>query len=223
MRTGFRILSLVPGGLVFDSVSDSTDSIILTVRSETAAGNCPLCGVPSSRVHSRYLRCVADLPCAGREVRFRMITRRFVCEVPHCRRRIFAERFRDDVVPIRARRTVRLERIVHHLGLALGGRPAAGFAKVSRRSDAAHQRQVALIFASGHNCMVLKLGIDVGQTTVVKYMPRGERPRVASMDLFVFPTISFQPLYGLLILHHDRRQILWLGVTVIRHANLEAD
>jgi hypothetical protein len=173
MRTGFRILSLVPGGLVFDSVSDSTDSTIFFVRSETAAGNCPLCGVPSRRVHSRYLRCVADLPCAGREVRFRMITRRFVCKVPHCRRRIFAERFRDDVVPIRARRTVRLERIVHHLGLALGGRPAAGFAKVSRRSDAAHQRQVALIFASGHNCMVLKLGIDVGQTTVVKYMPRG--------------------------------------------------
>jgi hypothetical protein len=33
------------------------------------------------------------------------------------------------------------------------------------------------------------------------------------MDLFVVPTISFQPLYGLLILHHDRRQILWLGVT----------
>ena|SRR5258708_2210921 len=34
---------------------------------------------------------------------------------------------------------------------------------------------------------------------------------VASMDLFVVPTISFRLLYGLLILHHD--QILWLGVT----------
>jgi hypothetical protein len=33
------------------------------------------------------------------------------------------------------------------------------------------------------------------------------------MDLFVVPTISFRLLYGLLILHHDRRQILWLGVT----------
>ena len=33
------------------------------------------------------------------------------------------------MVPIRARRTARLERIVHHLGLALGGRPAAGFAQ----------------------------------------------------------------------------------------------
>jgi transposase InsO family protein len=33
------------------------------------------------------------------------------------------------------------------------------------------------------------------------------------MDLLVVPTISFRLLYGLLILHHDRRQIPWLGVT----------
>jgi hypothetical protein len=33
------------------------------------------------------------------------------------------------------------------------------------------------------------------------------------MDLFVVPTISFRLLYGLLILQHDRRQMLWLGVT----------
>jgi len=74
---------------------------------------------------------------------------------------------------------------------------------------------------------LLKLGIDVGQTTVAKYMARGRRPPsqgwktflhnhadgIASMDLFVVPTISFRLLYGLLLLHHDRRQILWLGVT----------
>ena len=74
---------------------------------------------------------------------------------------------------------------------------------------------------------LLKLGIDVGQTTVAKYMARGRRPPsqgwktflhnhadgIASMDLFVVPTISFRLLYGLLILHHGRRQILWLGVT----------
>jgi len=74
---------------------------------------------------------------------------------------------------------------------------------------------------------LLKLGIDVGQTTVAKYMARGRRPPsqgwktflhnqadgIASMDLFVVPTISFRLLYGLLILHHDRRQILWLGAT----------
>ena len=36
---------------------------------------------------------------------------------------------------------------------------------------------------------------------------------IASMDLFVVPTLSFRLLYGLLILKHGRRQMLWLGVT----------
>jgi transposase InsO family protein len=31
--------------------------------------------------------------------------------------------------------------------------------------------------------------------------------------LFVVPTVSFRLLYGLLIMDHGRRQILWLGVT----------
>src|SRR5271167_1519960 len=74
---------------------------------------------------------------------------------------------------------------------------------------------------------LLKLGIDVGQTTVAKYMAKHRRPPsqgwrtflhnhadgIASMDLFVVPTISFRLLYGLLILQHGRRQILWFGVT----------
>ena len=74
---------------------------------------------------------------------------------------------------------------------------------------------------------LLKLGIDVGQTTVAKYMAKRRRPPsqgwktflrnhadgIVSMDLFVVPTISFRLLYGLLILQHGRRQILWLGVT----------
>jgi len=34
------------------------------------------------------------------------------------------------------------------------------------------------------------------------------------MDLFVVPTLSFRLLYGLLILRHSRRHMLWLGVTV---------
>jgi transposase len=44
-----------------------------------------LCGARSRRIHSRYDRQVADLPCAGKQIRLRVITRRFVCEVPHCR------------------------------------------------------------------------------------------------------------------------------------------
>ena len=129
MRAGIQISSLVPSGLVIESVSDPSDSIILAVRSEGGVAGCPLCGARSRQIHSRYDRQVADLPCAGKEIRLRVITRRFICEAPHCRRRIFAERFGDNVLPARSRRTARLECIVHHLGLALGGRPAASFAK----------------------------------------------------------------------------------------------
>jgi len=49
--------------------------------------------------------------------------------VPGCLREVFAERFDTTVLAERARRTGRLEEIVHHLGLALGGRPGAGFAQ----------------------------------------------------------------------------------------------
>ena len=33
------------------------------------------------------------------------------------------------------------------------------------------------------------------------------------MDLFIVPTISFRLLYGLLILQHGRRELVWMGVT----------
>jgi hypothetical protein len=72
---------------------------------------------------------------------------------------------------------------------------------------------------------LLKLGIDVGQTSVAKYMARGRRgpsqswrtflcnhaDGIASMDLFVVPTVSFRLLYGFLVLRHGRRRIMWLG------------
>ena len=63
--------------------------------------------------------------------------------------------------------------------------------------------------------------------SVAKYMARKRGPPsqgwktfvrnhadgIAAMDLFVVPTISFRLLYGLLVMRHSRRRILWLGVT----------
>lgn len=43
--------------------------------------------------------------------------------------RIFAERFDPGIVAPRSRRTARLDGFVHCLGVALGGRPGASFAK----------------------------------------------------------------------------------------------
>ncbi len=74
---------------------------------------------------------------------------------------------------------------------------------------------------------LLKLGIEIGQTSVAKYMARRRKPPsqgwktflrnhadgIALMDLFVVPTLSFRLLYGLMILKHGRRHMIWLGVT----------
>ena len=74
---------------------------------------------------------------------------------------------------------------------------------------------------------LLKLGVDIGQTSVANYMVRRRDPPsqgwrtflrnhadgIAAMDMFVVPTISFRLLYGLLIMGHGRRHILWFGVT----------
>src|SRR5436309_5925790 len=74
---------------------------------------------------------------------------------------------------------------------------------------------------------LLKLGIDVAQSTVSIYMvSRQDRPLqtwktflrnhvegIASIDLFVVPTIAFQQLFALLVLGHRRRQLLSIAVT----------
>jgi transposase InsO family protein len=74
---------------------------------------------------------------------------------------------------------------------------------------------------------LLKLGLDVAQTTVAKYMVRHRRPPsqgwktflrnhadgIASIDLVIVPTITFRLLYGLVILRHGRRQLMSIGVT----------
>jgi transposase len=128
MAAHFRVSSLVPGGLIVENVTQVDGTIVVTVRAGILVAMCPLCGSPSRRVHSRYVREVSDLPCSGRSVRLRVVTRRFCCDTSHCRRQIFAERFDKTVLLVRSRRTSRLECVVHHLGLVLGGRPAASFA-----------------------------------------------------------------------------------------------
>src|SRR6201985_2552367 len=121
--------SLVPRGFVVESACYEGDKAVITVGASGSVGWCPLCGTVSRRIHSRYRRRVTDLPLAGRVVRLVVIARRFRCDAVLCGRQIFTERFPEGVLAPSARRTSRLDGIVHHLGLALGGRPAAIFAK----------------------------------------------------------------------------------------------
>jgi transposase InsO family protein len=74
---------------------------------------------------------------------------------------------------------------------------------------------------------LLKLGIDIGETSVSKYMVRCRKPpsqtwrtflenhasQLVSIDFFTVPTIRFHVLYVFLVLGHDRRRIIHFNVT----------
>ena len=80
---------------------------------------------------------------------------------------------------------------------------------------------------------LLKLGFEVSQSTVAKYMVRrwgppsqgwraflrNHAPHIAAMDLFVVPTISFDLLYAFVIVRLDRRALISINVT--RHPTAE--
>jgi len=74
---------------------------------------------------------------------------------------------------------------------------------------------------------LLKLGFEVAQSSVAKYMLRRRRPpsqgwrtflrnhapQIAAMDLLVVPTIGFDLLYVLVVVRLDRRDLVWINVT----------
>ena len=74
---------------------------------------------------------------------------------------------------------------------------------------------------------LLKLGFEVAQSSVAKYMGkrrgppsqgwrtflRNHAPDIAAMDLFVVPTIGFDLLYAFVIVRLDRRDLVWISVT----------
>src|ERR1700681_1980446 len=74
---------------------------------------------------------------------------------------------------------------------------------------------------------LLKLGLEVAQSSVAKYMVKrrgppsqewrtflcNHAPDIAAMDLFVVPTIGFSLLYAFVIVRLDRRDLVWINVT----------
>lgn len=117
------LLPKTPGLKLEDFVIDA-GMVSLSVASTRPAASCPACGQQSARLHSRYLRTLADLPWGGRAVRLSLRVRRLRCSRPECPRRIFAERLPDLVEPY-ARKRVRLHEVLELVGFALGGEAGA--------------------------------------------------------------------------------------------------
>lgn len=101
----------------------SEHQLTLNLTSTQTQAACPICGQSSHRVHSRYERTLADLPCVAFNLTLIVQVCKFFCPNPNCRRRIFTERLPEVAAPW-ARKTSRLVQQLQSIGLALGG--AAG-------------------------------------------------------------------------------------------------
>jgi transposase len=107
----------LPDGLVIASLLATETQLVVHVACRLPTACCPLCHLPSDRIHGRYGRTVADLPCAGRHVILALSVRKFVCRTPTCPRQIITLRL-PDLVQSYARITNRLRDALIALGLA---------------------------------------------------------------------------------------------------------
>lgn len=110
-----------PSLLVLDRIEqDSTRfRLIVHINQEPA---CPLCGQVSQSLHSRYCRCIQDLPWQGVAVQMWLTVGRFRCRNKRCSREIFCERL-PGVAHAFGRQTGRAAEIIRLVGYIAGGRP----------------------------------------------------------------------------------------------------
>lgn len=98
------------------------EAIVVHATTTSKGALCPLCQHSSERIHSHYVRTLADLPCSGLPVRWSIQVRRYKCLNTSCARKIFVERLHPGA-PAYARRWLRQKSLLIQIAFALGGRP----------------------------------------------------------------------------------------------------
>src|SRR6266571_7631341 len=150
----------LPPGLEILATESIDDLLRVEVISTRNGSRCPLCFHLAVRIHSRYTRVVADVPCAGFQVQLVLYVRKFFCDTPECPRKIFTERLPIFVQPW-ARMTTRFSQMLQALVLATCGELGTRLASrlgIHTSPTTLLRRVMALPTApSGH---VSSLGID---------------------------------------------------------------
>ncbi|WP_420719402.1 transposase family protein [Streptomyces sp. RTd22] len=77
--------------VVVDRLARVSSTLRITARCTTLRTRCPECGTSSGRVHSRYVRRLADAAIGGQMTAIDLEVRRFFCDNGGCGKKTFAE------------------------------------------------------------------------------------------------------------------------------------
>jgi len=116
-------------GLRVERIAPAGAGVVIEARSRAPGAACPACGTWSSRVHSGYVRTVADGPAGGRPVVIQLAVRRLFCGNPACEAVTFAEQV-EGLTGRYLRRSLPLLGLLAQIALALAGRAGARLAAV---------------------------------------------------------------------------------------------
>jgi len=174
------LLPAIPG-LHFVEVQTADQTITLTLQATQPTALCPVCNEPSTHIHSRYTRTVADLPAAGYAVSLHLHVRRFFCANAACIRQTFSERLGAAIRPW-ARRTQRQTQQLQQLAFAMGG-----------ASGAEH---------------VAALGMPASASTLLRLQRRTALPFPPAPQIIGVDDFSFRKgrTYGALVVDLERHQ-----------------
>ncbi|MFJ9953594.1 ISL3 family transposase [Kitasatospora sp. NPDC091207] len=114
-------------GVLVEGVLVEAELVVLRVRAETVGVACPDCGSVSSRVHSRYVRRLADSAVGGRPAVIELRVRRFRCLDGSCPRVTFVEQVAG-LSYRHGRQSVGLRAVLESVALMLAGRAGARLA-----------------------------------------------------------------------------------------------
>ena len=109
----------LPEYFVVHSAYSYPSHLTLNISCTASEATCPCCQSLSGRVHGKYGRVLADLPCA-RQVTLLLTVRQFVCSNHRGCGKIFTERLAE-LTQSYARKTNRLMAALQAVGLASGG------------------------------------------------------------------------------------------------------
>src|SRR6266536_6450440 len=169
--------------LVSVEVNEEEKMITATAQTTSQEANCPVCGHAADRVHSHYVRILADLPCSGQRVRFLVQVRRFWCKKTECKRVIFTERL-PTCAPAHARRTIQQAAVLCEVAFALGGKGGERIAKL--------------------------LGMGTSHDTLLRLMQRSEPPVVTAPRILGLDDFAWKKgdRYGTLLIDQEAHKVV---------------